>query len=133
MIEATETQAPRAASTRFPLAKEAGALAWPLDREAFVAALNRSLPSVAAAGSGMPTRLAGGSLQPLPLPLVFSGFDQGAFDWAQGVFSRLGFVPLVGAGPSGSSTEPLPTMTLSSLTPSLSASKRLSSPALESG
>jgi hypothetical protein len=45
---------------------------------------------------------------PLTLPLVFSGFDPAAFEWAKGVFSPLGFVPVMGAGRAGLPKEPLP-------------------------
>ena len=36
-------------------------------------------------------------MTPLALPLVFSGFDPGTFEWARGIFSGLGFAPMVGA------------------------------------
>src|SRR5437773_5743106 len=46
MIEATRTDAPRAASTRFPTAFGAAGPALPLDREALIAALRRPLQAI---------------------------------------------------------------------------------------
>src|SRR6185295_4205566 len=99
MIEATRTDAPRAASTRFPTAFGAAGPALPLDREALIAALRRPLQAIhvdtgsVLGGPGLPT---GASLTPLSLPMVFSGFDPATFDWARGVFSSLGFNPVMG-------------------------------------
>jgi hypothetical protein len=101
MIEATATDAPRAASTRFPTAFGAAGPALPLDREALIAALRRPMQAISVdagslrGGAGLPT---GASLAPLSLPLVFSGFDPATFEWARGVFSSLGFNPVMGAG-----------------------------------
>ncbi len=110
MLEVTETEAPRAASARFPLPLRERGLSLPLDREAFVAAVARSLPKVTPALGGLPDRLGGASLQPLPLPLVFSGFDPSAFEWARGVFAPLGFAPILGGAPA--EREPGPTAPL---------------------
>ncbi|HXY42161.1 MAG TPA: SpoIVB peptidase S55 domain-containing protein [Vicinamibacteria bacterium] len=99
MIDATRTAAPRAASARFHAAA-GGALAAPLDREQLAAALRRPLQAAAAGPAA--------TLQPLALPLVFSGFSPGAFDWAKGVFSSMGFVPVMGGGSGSASVGPLP-------------------------
>jgi hypothetical protein len=102
MITATSTAAPRAASTRFRL-PSANAVAFPLDRDSFIAALARPMQTVTMDGASAPAGLAGGTLSPLALPLVFSGFDRPTFDWAQSLFSSLGFVPMMG-GASGGTT-----------------------------
>ncbi len=108
MIEATEADTPRAASARFsPSTDILAGLPHPLDREAIAAAFRRPLQSVVPGGSfaGMnPTS----SLSPLALPLVFSGFDPTTFEWARGVFSGLGFAPLMGTAGSTTSLAPLP-------------------------
>jgi hypothetical protein len=111
MIEATRTETPRAASARFPSPFRArGGLPRPLDSETFLAALRRSLPGFPAeTGRGaLPPHLASASLQPLALPLVFSGFDASAFDWARGVFGPLGFAPVMGGGQAKAPAAPLP-------------------------
>jgi hypothetical protein len=60
-------------------------------------------------GETLPPRLAGSSLTPLALPLVFSGFDPSTFEWARELFASMGFTPVLGTGPSGSRTiGPLP-------------------------
>ncbi|HVO12399.1 MAG TPA: SpoIVB peptidase S55 domain-containing protein [Vicinamibacteria bacterium] len=100
MIDATSTRAPRAASARFHATAADGALAAPLDREQILAALRRPLQE-AVAGPGA-------TLRPLALPLVFSGFSAAAFDWARGVFSAMGFVPVLGGGGGSASVGPLP-------------------------
>jgi hypothetical protein len=111
MIEATRTDAPRAASTRFPAAFGAAGPALPLDREALIAALRRPMQSIRVdagsvlGGAGFPT---GASLSPLALPMVFSGFDPSTFEWARGVFSSLGFHPVMGTGTGVTPKEPLP-------------------------
>jgi hypothetical protein len=64
------------------------------------------VPLAGAAGE-LPA-LAAGSLRPLSLPLVFSGFDPSTFEWAKGVFSGLGFTPVMGAGTVGKPPAPLP-------------------------
>jgi hypothetical protein len=109
MVEATQTSAPRAASTRFHAAA-AGTLRAPLDRESVKAALQRPLrAAVAAAAPGvLPPSLAGATLNPLALPLVFSGFDGETFDWARGFFSAMGFAPMLGGGASSASLGPTP-------------------------
>jgi len=110
MIEATETQAPRAASARFPSPLRASRLALPLDRDSFLAVFRRPLARFAAApapGLDLPGRLSGASLAPLALPLVFSGFDPATFEWARSFFSGLGFAPVLGSG-AGSVPEQLP-------------------------
>src|SRR6185503_11073622 len=111
MIEATRTDAPRAASARFPVAFGAAGPAMPLDREALVAALRRPSPSLlldrgsVRGGTGFP---AGASLAPLSLPMVFSGFDPSTFEWAREVFSDLGFKPVMGTGRGPAPSGPLP-------------------------
>jgi len=110
MIDATSTTTPRAASARFsaPL----GASAAPLDPQAMVAALRRPVPAMSAARAtihgDMPPQLVGQSLAPLSLPLVFSGFDAATFEWARGVFSAMGFSPVMGTGKGGALTRGLP-------------------------
>jgi hypothetical protein len=112
MLEATRTDAPRAASARFAPAFRAASFAGPLDRDALIAALKRPLPAFAPDASlahGMlPPALLGASLQPLSLPMVFSGFDPKTFDWARGVFGGLGFTPLLGASRGFLPTTELP-------------------------
>ena len=102
MIDATSTTAPRAASTRFA----ATPMAFPLDREALIAVFARPLQTVAMRGASAPAGMAGSTLTPLALPMVFSGFDRSTFDWAEPLFSNLGFVPMTG-GASGSTTRPV--------------------------
>ncbi|MBI3931908.1 MAG: hypothetical protein HY317_00710 [Acidobacteria bacterium] len=106
MIEATNTDAPRAASSRFPAPLGPGGPARPLDREALTAALRRPLPSIAAdVLRGAPT---GATLAPLTLPLVFSGFDPSTFEWARGLFGSVGFAPVLGTARGGPFPETLP-------------------------
>lgn len=109
MMEATQATAPRAASARFH-ASAPGGLRAPLDRESVAAALHRPLRSVvtSSAGGTLPPSLAGATMNPLALPLVFSGFDAETFDWARGVFSSMGFAPLLGGGGASASVGPLP-------------------------
>ena len=117
MIDATRTGGPRAASARFPAAFGASGPKAPLDRESLVAALKRPLPTIplsaGALRGDMPSSLVGQSLAPLSVPLVFSGFDPAAFEWARGVFSGMGFSPVMGTGGKGV----LPTAALPDLQP----------------
>jgi hypothetical protein len=110
MIDATAAPAGvRAASARFPL--PAGGRSAPLDRETLLAALRRPMPTLLApAAAGLPPRAAGASLAPLPLPLVFTGFAPSTFEWARGVFSALGFAPVMGGSRTGMPSEPLPAL-----------------------
>jgi hypothetical protein len=115
MIELTDSGAdlPRAASTRFQPKWGANGLRAPLDRDALMASLRRPLQAVTlqpgALKSGMlPPQLAGLSLAPLSLPLVFSGFDPATFEWARGVFGGLGFTPVVGTGGAKLPSKDLP-------------------------
>jgi SpoIVB peptidase S55 len=116
MIELTRTNAdiPRAASARFPRPQGLrSGLAAPLDRQALIAALRRPLQSVSLQGTALrdgalPGAMAGGALRPLALPLVFSGFEASAFDWARDLFSGLGFAPVMGGGGSAHLPQPLP-------------------------
>jgi hypothetical protein len=112
MIEATRTEAPRAASARFHPATTPGGAPAPLDREAVAAAFGRPLRALASGafrGEPLPPTLAGAPLTPLALPLVFSGFDPDTFEWARGLFSSLGFAPVLGAGGgAASAVGPLP-------------------------
>jgi hypothetical protein len=117
MIEATSTMPPvtRAASARFPVAYGVGGPAKPLDREAFVAALRRPLPAIAAGpgamrGGPLPGGFAGGMLAPLALPLTFSGFDPSTFEWARSLFGGLGFTPVMGTGRGFLPADPLPAL-----------------------
>src|SRR6266446_6348700 len=102
MIEATRVETPRAASARFVPTRGPG-LALPLDRESVAAAFRRPLQAIVAGpfrGESLPMPLAGSSLTPLALPLAFSGFDAGTFEWARGVFAGFGFAPVLGASAS---------------------------------
>ena len=116
MLEATRTSAPRAAATRFAPSFRAASFARPLDRDSLIAVLKRPLPGVAADPSSlrgeMPQALRGATLQPLLLPLVFSGFDATTFDFARGLFAGLGFAPMLGM-----SRGSLPSTTLPDLAP----------------
>ena len=112
MIEAAGSAAPRAASTRLRPGS-GGSLAAPLDRASVAAALRRPLRALAPAafrGEALPPGVAGASLSPVALPLVFSGFDADTFDWARGVFSAMGFAPVMGGG-GGTAPGPLPDLT----------------------
>ena len=113
MIDATRSAgATRAASARFHPATPEGGLAAPLDRASVAAALQRPVRSIVPGfsfrGQGLPPALAGASLSPLALPLVFSGFEPDTFDWARGVFSAMGFAPVMGGGAPAASVGPLP-------------------------
>lgn len=113
MISKTQTQAPRPAAARFAARLGPGGPAFPLDRAAFVAALQRPLRAVAAApallsGPGLPAGLAGASLSPLSLPLVFSGYEPGVFEWAKSLFAGIGFTPIAGASRSQLPPAPSP-------------------------
>jgi hypothetical protein len=59
-------------------------------------------------GASLPPALAGAALSPLALPLVFSGFEPDTFEWARGVFSAMGFAPVMGGGGAAASPGPLP-------------------------
>jgi hypothetical protein len=67
----------------------------------------RVLGSGAFRGEAVPPGAAGATLSPLALPLVFSGFEPDTFDWARGVFSAMGFAPVMGGG-GGKAPGPLP-------------------------
>ncbi len=111
MIEATQVETPRAASTRFhPPPELLAGLPRPLDREAVAAAFQRPLQTIVPGILRGEASHSPASLSPLALPLVFSGFDAGTFEWARGVFSGLGFAPVMGASGSGTSPEPLPAL-----------------------
>src|SRR5262249_6796835 len=108
MIDATRTGGPRAASTLFPTPFTAAAgLKAPLDRESFVAALQRPMPTMPLA-AGMPSALVGQSLAPISVPLTFSGFDPATFEWARGLFAGMGFTPVMGTG--GKAPTPAPAL-----------------------
>jgi hypothetical protein len=112
MIEATRVTTPRATSARFKPAVGPGGLAAPLDREAVAASFERPLRAVVGdrlRGEALPTPRAGASFSPLALPLVFSGFEPSAFEWARDVFSSMGFAPVLGSGGAASGAlGPLP-------------------------
>ena len=112
MIDATRTPAPRAASARFQAVSRLG-LPSPLDRASLAAALLRPFrpaASVASPSAPLPTSLAGGTLAPLALPLVFSGFEPAAFDLARGAFVALGFSPMLGGAAGASTVDALPAL-----------------------
>jgi hypothetical protein len=107
MIAAAGNGAPRAAAARL---HAPGPGEGPLDRSAVAAALRRPLPTTvpgAFRGEPLPAGVAGASLSPLALPLVFSGFEADTFDWARGVFSAMGFAPVMGGAGAGT-VGPLP-------------------------
>jgi hypothetical protein len=112
MIEATRTETPRAASARFAPPLGIGGPQAPLDRASLAAALKRPLRAIWPESGHMrgelPPQLSGQSLTPLSLPLVFSGFDPAVFQWAQGLFSEMGFRPVMGAGGGLKPQGPLP-------------------------
>jgi hypothetical protein len=112
MIDATSTTAPRAASARFSSPLGASGPKAPLDPRAMVAVLRRPMPALSSASAtirgDVPPQLVGQSLAPLSLPLVFSGFDATTFEWARGVFSAMGFSPVMGTGTAGALTRDLP-------------------------
>jgi hypothetical protein len=113
MIDATRATTPRAASAKFATPMGAFGPKAPLDAASMVAALRRPIPSVSAGASTtirgeIPPQLVGQSLAPLSLPLVFSGFDAATFDWARGIFSAMGFAPVMGSGKGGPLTQDLP-------------------------
>jgi SpoIVB peptidase S55 len=111
MIASSNPAAPRAASARLRLPSQTAALAAPLDRDAVAAAFARPQPALVAGafrGEALPQGLAGATLHPLALPLVFSGFEPDTFAWARGVFASMGFAPVMGGGAAGSSPGPVP-------------------------
>jgi hypothetical protein len=113
MISKTQLQAPRAASARFAARFGPGGPALPLDRAAFVAALQRPLRAVSAdpallRGPALPGGLSGASLAPLSVPLVFSGYEPGVFEWAKSLFAGIGFTPIAGASRSQLPPAPSP-------------------------
>jgi hypothetical protein len=110
MLAAAQNDAPRAASARLHVSGD-GAPAAPLDRAAVAAALRRPLRSLLPTGlpgEALPPAVAGATLSPLALPLVFSGFEPETFDWARGIFSRMGFAPVMGGGGGGAAPGPVP-------------------------
>lgn len=111
MLEAVSGGAPRAASARLRLPGVAASFAAPLDRDAVANALARPVRGLVPGpfhGEPLPASLAGTALHPLALPLVFSGFDADTFAWARGVFSSMGFAPVLGGGSAGTSPGPVP-------------------------
>jgi hypothetical protein len=111
MLAASNPGAPRAASARLRLPSQTAALAAPLDKDAVAAAFARPQPGLvpgAFRGEALPQGLAGATLHPLALPLVFSGFEPDTFAWARGVFASMGFAPVMGGGAAGSSPGPVP-------------------------
>jgi hypothetical protein len=105
MIDATRSTTPRAASARMAPAFGASGPQMPLDQAALVSALRRPMQAVAVDSAALrglsPGALSGASLNPLSVPLVFSGFDPATFDWAKGVFGGLGFSPVMGGSAGG--------------------------------
>ena len=104
MIDATRTPRPARRIDALPRREPGAACAAPLDR-----AVGRGSAATAAAldplrpppGGALPPALAGATLSPLALPLVFSGFEPDTFDWARGIFVALGFAPVLGGGRDG--------------------------------
>jgi len=114
MVAATASEAPRAASARLSLRLNKEGVAFPLDRDTLVAALRRPLPSViadpGAFRGALPPGLAGASLQPLSMPLTFSGFDPSVFEWARSLFAGLGFTPIAGSASGAATTGEAPAL-----------------------
>jgi SpoIVB peptidase S55 len=112
MIDATSTPAPRPVSARFNAGFGPRGVSVPLDRQSFVAALQRPLktlsPDHGSFTAGGPGSFSGLAMSPLSLPLVFSGFEHSTFEWARGVFGSLGFTPVLGGGEAGVPPGPLP-------------------------
>jgi SpoIVB peptidase S55 len=111
MIEATRVRTPRAASARFHAAAGPHGLAAPLTRAAVAAAIRRPVAAIVPGefhGGPLPSALAGSALTPLALPLTFSGFDPETFRWASGLFSAMGFVPVLGGTAAANGLGPLP-------------------------
>jgi hypothetical protein len=98
MIEATRLETPRAASTR-AMPSRSRLLPKPLDRASLIATLKRPLDTIVPAfSSGLSMPANAGGLAQLQVPLVFSGMAPQTFEWARGVFSGLGFLPVMGSG-----------------------------------
>jgi hypothetical protein len=111
MIEATRERTPRAASARFHVAAGLHGLPAPLTRAEVAAAIRRPVAAIvpgAFHGGVLPSNLAGATLAPLALPLTFSGFDPETFRWASGLFSGMGFVPVLGGTAAAHGLGPLP-------------------------
>ena len=110
MVAAAKSETPRAASARLHLSADGG-LAAPLDRAAVAAALRRpvrALLPTSLRGDALPAAVAGATLSPLALPLVFSGFEPETFEWARGLFSNTGFAAVMGGGSGGKAPGPVP-------------------------
>ncbi len=115
MIEAGRDDVRRAAAARFPVRFGTTGPSAPLDPATLASALQRPLASVLVdpqrtVAFGLPARFLGASLTPLSLPLVFSGFDPGSFEWAKGLFTPLGFTPILAGAAAGTLTEPIPAL-----------------------
>jgi SpoIVB peptidase S55 len=104
---------PASARLRLPWNAAGGPMA-PLDQATLIGALRRTraTPLSAPVGSALPAAQGGGQqMTPLALPLTFSGFDSGTFEWARELFGSLGFAPVMSGGAgSGAPREPLPAM-----------------------
>jgi hypothetical protein len=95
MIDATRMETPRAATARaLPFRSR---LPRPLDRASLVAAMKHPLEAIFPSGPASGPQAVGGMpMAQLPVPLVFSGVAPRTFEWARGVFSGLGFSPMMG-------------------------------------
>jgi len=95
MIDATRAEAPRASATRAFAFRPR--LARPLDRASLIKTMQRPFETLFPSGpSAGPSAVGGMPMSALPVPLVFSGFAPRTFEWARGVFSGLGFAPMMG-------------------------------------
>jgi hypothetical protein len=106
MVDPSHAVGSREASARSPLPYGPGGPLRTLDFTEFSRALARRAPS-AALNLDNPGAMTLGArdFKSLSTPLVFTGFDAQAFDWARTVFSGLGFLPVLGGA---AVSEPLP-------------------------
>ncbi len=104
--------APRAASARFRVAlgRAPGGAARPRSRGGRPAPARPLARARDACRRGtLPPGPRRRRARPLALPLVFSGFEPDTFEWARGVFSSMGFAPVLGGGGrAGAAPAPLP-------------------------
>jgi hypothetical protein len=99
MLDSTAIMPAQKISRSLSLSSERSSLQRTLNFERLAQALKRYVPSIDIADTHLNSDLIGSPhCRSLELPLVFSGFDPSAFEWARNVFSGLGFVPIAGSG-----------------------------------